>query len=571
MTRLALWVAWSSALALVAVLLGEGWEISTSAGFQAGVLIVGYTAVALSVAYDVLLLVQRPRRGRRLRGVFVDFALLVPVLLFTEQPSLWGLSVFLRQALILSRFVARTSRYRTFVGALQSDPAKVMVLSFALIIVLGGILLTFPRATTDGRGAGVIDALFTSTSATCVTGLSTLNTVADQFADLGRQSFSPFGQLVILMLAQIGGLGIMTISAATVVLAGGRLGLRRAGMMQSLLDEESTATLRAAVRQILVMTFTIEAIGALLLFVRFNAGDVDGGTALWRAVFTSISAFCNAGFSVFGDSLSTFVGDAYVNAVVGGLIIAGGLGFTTIVTLTARRAWRGGPSTAWRRFPLQTRLVVVTSLALTMIGAITWYFFEYEHSLAGLNVHDKVVASFFQSVSLRTAGFNSVDIGEISRVTLIISCVLMFIGASPGSTGGGVKTTTVAVLMMSIRASLRSQANIEVGRRSISPAVVNRAVSIVVIALLVLILGLVLLLVTQPDLPFDQLLFEVVSALGTVGLSMGATPHLDDAGKIIVIVIMFIGRVGPLTVALAVGRRQAASRIRYPEGRVVVG
>lgn len=571
MTRLLRWVAWSSALALVAVLLGEGWEISTSAGFQAGVLAVGYGAVALSVAYDLLLLAQRPRRARDLRAVIVNAALLVPVILFTERPSLWGLSVFLRQAIILGRIVARTRRYRTYVGALQSDPAKVMVLSFVLIIVVGGILLTFPRATTDGQGASVVDALFTSTSATCVTGLATLNTVADQFADVARQSFSPFGQFVILMLAQIGGLGIMTISAATVVLAGGRLGLRRAGMMQSLLDEESTATLRAAVRQILVMTFTIEALGAVLLFLRFDDGDIDGGVALWRAVFTSISAFCNAGFSVFGDSLSSYVGDAYVNAVVGGLIIAGGLGFTTIVTLAARRSWRGGPASAWRRFPLQTRLVVITSLTLIVIGAIAWYFFEYEHSLDGLPVQDKVVASVFQSISLRTAGFNTVDIGEISRVTLIISCVLMFIGASPGSTGGGVKTTTVAVLMMSIRASIRSQANIEVGRRSISPAVVNRAVSIVVIALLVLILGLVLLLVTQPDLPFDQLLFEVVSALGTVGLSMGATPHLDDPGKIIVIVIMFIGRVGPLTIALAVGRRQAAGRIRYPEGRVVVG
>ena len=571
MIGLARWVAWASALALVAVLLGEGWEVSTSATFQAGVQVIGFGAVFLSVAYDVTLLLQRPRRLRTLRGVFVNMALLVPVAAFVGQPSLWALSVFLRQSLILGRLVARTARYRRFVGALQSDPAKVMVLSFAGIILLGGVLLTFPRATTDGAGAGVVDALFTSTSATCVTGLATLNTVADQFADLARQSFSPFGQVVILMLAQIGGLGIMTISAATVVLAGGRLGLRRAGMMQSLLDEESTATLRAAVSQILVMTFTIETIGAILLFFRFNGPDVDGGTALWQAVFTSISAFCNAGFSVFGDSLATYVGDTYLNVVVSGLIIAGGLGFTTIVVLAARRTWRGGPGGAWRRIPLHTRLVVVTSLTLIVLGMVTWFYFEYEHSLAGLSVHDKVVASFFQSVSLRTAGFNTVDIGEISRVTLIISCVLMFIGASPGSTGGGVKTTTVAVLLMSIRASIRSQANIEVGRRSISPAVVNRAVSIVVIALLVLILGLVLLLVTQPELPFEQLLFEVVSALGTVGLSMGATPHLDDVGKIIVIVIMFIGRVGPLTIALAVGRRQAAGRIRYPEGRVVVG
>jgi trk system potassium uptake protein TrkH len=570
-TGLARWVVWTSALALVAVLLGEGWEVSTSAAFEAGMWVVGFGAVLLSVAYDVALLLRRPRRLRELRGVGVDMVLLVPVAVFVGQPSLWGLSVFLRQSLVFGRLVAQTARYRRFVGTLQSNPAKVMVLSFAGIIALGGVLLTFPRATTDGAGAGVVDALFTSTSATCVTGLATLNTVADQFADLARQSFSPFGQVVILMLAQIGGLGIMTISAATVVLAGGRLGLRRAGMMQSLLDEESTATLRAAVRQILVMTFTIETIGAVLLFLRFDGPDVDSGTALWQAVFTSISAFCNAGFSIFGDSLSSYVGDTYLNAVVSGLIIAGGLGFTTIVVLAARRTWRGGPGGAWRRIPLQTRLVVTTSLTLIVLGTVTWFYFEYEDSLAGLSVHDKVVASFFQSVSLRTAGFNTVDIGEISRVTLIISCVLMFIGASPGSTGGGVKTTTVAVLLMSIRASIRSQASIEVGRRSISPVVVNRAVSIVVIALLVLILGLVLLLVTQPELPFDQLLFEVVSALGTVGLSMGATPHLDDVGKIIVIIIMFIGRVGPLTVALAVGRRQAAGRIHYPEGRVVVG
>lgn len=571
MTSLAHWVAWASVVALAAILLGEGWEISTGEAFQTAVLAVGFAAVALSVWYDLRLVWQRSRRLRELKSVVVDMALLVPIIAFVGRPSLWGLSVFLRQSLILSRLIARTERYRSFVGALQADPAKVMVLSFAGIIFLGGVLLTFPRATTDGHGAGIVDAMFTSTSATCVTGLATLNTIADQLADLSRQSFSPFGQVVILMLAQIGGLGIMTISAATVVIAGGRLGLRRTGLMQSLLDEESTATLRAAVRQILVMTFTVEAIGAVMLFVRFDSADIDTGTALWRAVFTSISAFCNAGFSVFGDSLTTFVGDTWVNGVVAGLIIVGGLGFATVVTLTARRTWRAGPVGAWRRLPLHSRLVVVTTLALIGFGTVSWFFFEYDHSLAGLSVHDKVVASFFQSVSLRTAGFNTVDVGTISRVTLIFSCILMFIGASPGSTGGGVKTTTFAVLLMSIRASIRSQANIEVGRRSISHAVVNRAVSIVVIALLVAVLGLVLLLITQPDLPFDQLLFEVVSALGTVGLSMGATPHLDDVGKFIIIVVMFIGRVGPLTIALAVGSRQTAGRIRYPEGRVIVG
>ena len=570
MMRLTPLVATTSAVSLLTILLGEGWEIGRGPAAQIAIYALGFLAVLLSLGLTVREF-ERPRRLREFRSLLAEVLLLVPVVAFVGRPSLWGLVVFVRQSWVLTRLLARTTRYQRLMTALLADPAKVMVFSFALVIFVGAVLLTFPRATTDGQGAAFIDALFTSTSATCVTGLATLNTVADAFANPELQSFSAFGQAVILVLAQIGGLGIMTISTATIVLAGGRLGLRGTGLMQSLIDEESTAALRSAVRQILVMTFTIELAGAAMLFIRFDDGGVETSTALWRATFISISAFCNAGFSVFGDSLSSFVGDPWINLTVAGLITLGGLGFSTIVALTARRTWRTGPVAGWRRLPLHPRIVVVMSLALTTLGGVAWYFFDYDHSLKALTVDDKVLASFFQSVSLRTAGFNTVDISAISRATLLIAVALMFIGASPGSTGGGVKTTTIAVLLMSIRASLRNQSSLEVGRRTISPAVVNRAVSIVAITLLVIVLGLVLLVATQPHLPFDRLLFEAVSAIGTVGLSMNTTPLLDDVGKSIVIVLMFIGRVGPLTIALAVGRRQAVDRVRYPEGRVIVG
>jgi trk system potassium uptake protein TrkH len=565
------WVGWTSGLTLAALLAKEGYELIAQPTAEGIIVVFAIVAVALSVIRDGLHIKQSKEPIRVLRGVFVELALLVPIVLTWGRPDIWALMVFIRQSIVLVKLAARTARYRRFMERIQATPAKTLVLSFLLVIVAGSLLLTFPRATTDGRGAAAIDAIFTSTSATCVTGLSTLNTVEDEHEDKSRRTFTRFGQFVILILIQIGGLGIMTLSAATVMFAGRRLDMRKRAMMQSIMDEGSAAALRKTIRDILLMTFIIEGVGAIFLIGRFLTLDYPLGEAIWIGTFHSVSAFCNAGFSLFGDSLASFKGDVVINLVHAILIMLGGVGFVVITALFAGNTWKRGVSSGWRRLSLQIRLVVGVSVALVVAGTIFYFFLEYDHSLKGLSVGEKLIASFFQSVSFRTAGFNTVDMGVMSRAMILVACVLMFIGASPGSTGGGVKTTTISVLFMSIRASLLGRRDVEIGKHSINPEVVTRAISIVAIAFSCLLLGVILLVVTQPHIPFESLIFEAVSALGTVGLTLGATSELNSVGKGIILVLMFVGRLGPLTVALAVGERRKSHGFRYSEERVIVG
>lgn len=562
--------AWTSGLALVGLLGQEGYELVSSPALAAAIVAVAWVAVVTSVV-RLAGVAFRARWGRPVWArLALQGVLLIPVVLLWQRPSAWALWVFLRQAAVLLEMTAHSARYQRYADSLQRRPANILVLSFALIIAAGSVPLTFPRATTDGQGASVVDAVFTATSATCVTGLATLNTVEDRFEDHSRGTFTPFGQFVILLLIQVGGLGIMTLSAATVVLAGRRLTLKSHALMQSLMDETSAAALKRAFRDILGMTLVIEAVGAVILFFRFREVTHDTLQAAWQGAFHSVSAFCNAGFSLYGDSLASFRGDATVNLTHAGLIVLGGLGFT-VITALARAARRQPGGGGWKKLPLQVRMVTTVTLGLIVAGTILYFFLEYDHSLKGLPLGQKLLASFFQSVTLRTAGFNTVDMSSLSRAMLLVAALFMFVGASPSSTGGGIKTTTLGVLFMSVRASLLGRPTVEVGRRTIPQEVVTRAIAIVSIASAVLVAGLTLLVVTEPTIPLDRLLFEAVSALGTVGLSMNVTPELSTAGRVIIIALMFIGRVGPLTIALAVGQRDQSRAFRYPEARLVVG
>ena len=461
-----------SALALLLLLLKEGYELIVDPTHVAITLSGIGVVVVFTVVFDIIA-ARRAASVRELRGLIPQTVLLLPIVLVAPDTALWGLCVFLRQGIIVVTALSRTRRFRRYMEQLQAHPAKVLVLSFFLVIAVGALVLTFPRATTDGMGADPIDAIFTSTSATCVTGLATLNTVEDQHEDKERQTFTPFGQFVILILIQIGGLGIMTLSAATVMIAGRRLALKSRALMQSLLDENSAQALRKTMKDIVVMTFMIEGIGALVLTLRFWALDIEFSQALWLGIFHSISAFCNAGFSLFGDSLMAYKGDWVINLTHMLLISLGGLGFAVVTALAASRTWKDGVVIGWNRLALQIRLVLMVSLTLMVSGTILYFFLEYDHSLAGLEVGEKLLASFFQSVSFRTAGFNTVDVGEMSRAMLIVACLFMFIGASPGSTGGGIKTSTVAVLFVSIRASITGRSDVELGRHTVNSKVVT--------------------------------------------------------------------------------------------------
>ncbi len=563
----------ASVLAMALVVLVVGYETFDSPLASSLAVATWFAAVGISALYQGVLVNRAVRRFEALRSVAVDIALLAVIIAvaLAWRRNLLGLAVFVRQAVVLTRIYLATQAGQAQLIRLLAQPAKLLAVSFLSVIFLGTVFLTFPRSTTDGRGAGITDAIFTSTSATCVTGLAVLNTNSDALSDASRQSFSGFGQVVLLVLVQVGGLGIMTLSAAVVLLLGRQLGMRSEMLLQEVMEESSRRDLERSIRFIVTMTFVVEACGALILYFRFLPVVDDAGTAAAYAIFTSVSAYCNAGFALWSDSLTGVMTDHVVMWTIMGLITIGGLGFVVISALVERDNFSQHPGVTWRRWSVHVRLVLIMSFGLTFGGAIVYYYLEFHHSLAGLSRADRAMAALFQSVTLRTAGFNTTDFGSISRVGLVFMLVLMFIGGSSGSTAGGVKTSTVAVVVLSVRAMLLGRDDVEVGGRTIPKTVVYKAISILVIFAGLFMLGFLALLATEPDKSFEALLFETMSAMATVGVSTGITPALSTAGKLVVTFLMFVGRIGPLTLALAVGEASERTALRYPEGKIMVG
>lgn len=459
------------------------------------------------------------------------------------------------EAGVLGVIVGRGPIFADLLQSFYNRPALLILSTFAGIAFAGALVLTFPAAAAGGGSIAFLDALFTSMSATCVTGLIVLDTPV---------AFSSFGHAVILLLIQLGGLGIMVLSTFAAVLLGGRLALRGEQALEEVLDLASPGSAYELTRFIVVATLMIEAAGAVALALGFHYGyGIAPLEAIWRGVFHSISAFCNAGFALWSDSLIPFQRDALVQAIHGGLITLGGLGFPVLLALWLRA--RGSQ----RRLPLQARVVLLVSLGLVLVGTLLFALAEWDASLRGLGTVDKLSNALFQSVSLRTAGFNSVDFTALERSTILMMIVWMFIGASPGSTGGGIKTTTLAVVLAAIPALIRNKARAQVLRRTIPHDVVYRAATIMTLATLVAVLVTFILLASH-SMTFERAAFEVVSALATVGLSIGATAELNALGKWLIIVTMFIGRVGPTSLALALGTPRGG-HVNYPEAKIMVG
>lgn len=447
----------------------------------------------------------------------------------------------------------------------EFHPAQVLVASFAFAILAGTVLLKLP-AVVNGEALSLVDALFTATSAVCVTGLIVVDTAT---------KFTGAGHVIILFLIQVGGLGIMTFSVIFVVMAGKRISFRERIMIQDSFAHAPVKDLRSLVTSIVMMTFIMEAVGALLLFVCWYK-DFPLGTALFTSLFHAVSAFCNAGFSLFPDSLMRYREHAGVNLTVASLIIVGGLGF--LVVMDVRRFILKGDGER-KTLSLHSRIVLVTSLLLIIIGMALFFLIERDNVLKGSGMGTAIMASFFQSVTARTAGFNTIDIGLLTPEVLFLIILLMFIGASPGSTGGGVKTTTIGVLAALVRSRYAGREEVSIFKRTIPKDVVARALSILVSSVIVVILFVMILLIAEKgglDVlerreRFIEILFEAVSAFGTVGLSTGVTPTLSDTGKLAVAALMFIGRLGPLTIALAIGKKFAEGKFRYSEERVMTG
>jgi trk system potassium uptake protein TrkH len=427
--------------------------------------------------------------------------------------------------------------------------------------------LSLPAARRGGE-LSLLDALFTATSATCVTGLTVVDT---------GSRFSPVGQAIILFLVQAGGLGLMTYAVFVAVLLGRRISFTDRMVIQDSLHHTPAAGLRRLVRHIVFFTLTTELVGAAALWLRFRR-DFPSGEALWQSAFHAVSAFCNAGFSLLPDSLMRYRGDLHVNAVVSALVLVGGLGFLVGMELReqGRRRLAGGSAP---RLSLHSRLVLLVSAVLLSGGTGAFLVLEWGNLLRDLSLGEKLLAAWFQSMTPRTAGFNTVDFARASSDTLFATIFLMFIGASPGSTGGGIKTTTLGLLVALLVARWRGRGRAILFHRSIPHAVMDRALLLSLLAWALVSGALMLLLVFEgrgvphgEDQPsFIALTFEAVSAFATVGLSTGITPSLSPAGKLVLIVLMFVGRVGPLTLVLAVGRREERGRFRYAEENVMVG
>ena len=431
----------------------------------------------------------------------------------------------------------------------------------------GTVLLSLPVAQA-GEPVSLLDALFTSTSAVCVTGLTVVDT---------GTRFSPFGQAVVLALIQVGGLGLMTFAVFVGVVLGRKVAFTDRMVIQDSMHHTPTAGVRRLVRYVLAFTLAVEAAGAALLWVRFR-GQFPAGEAVWQSVFHSVSAFCNAGFGLLPDNLVRYRGDLLVNLAITGLIVVGGLGFLVNMELwdLVRARLRGG------RAPLLTlhaRLALVVTAALLGVGTVAFLLLEWDNVLRGLPLGERLLASWFQSVTPRTAGFNTIDYGQVSSDTLFFTIFLMFVGASPGSTGGGIKTTTFGLLVALVVARWRGRGRATLFHRTIPHAVMDRALTIALLAWALVSLAVGLLVFTEThgrpfavaEPRFLALMFEAVSAFGTVGLSTGITPSLSASGKLVLVALMFVGRVGPLTLVLAVGPRQERGRFRYAEENVMVG
>ncbi|MGA7145236.1 MAG: TrkH family potassium uptake protein [Desulfobacterales bacterium] len=448
--------------------------------------------------------------------------------------------------------------------AIVRSPARTAIVAFALLIFTGTFLLMLPAAST-GKPVGCIDALFTSTSAVCVTGLTVVDT--------GR-TYSLFGQSIIMILIQIGGLGIMTMSTLFIMLAGKRPGLAGQIVVQDAFTHSRERHISSILKDVFLFTGVIEGVGILIMFFVFLPEN-SVQRAFFLSVFHSISAFCNAGFSVFSDSFVKYRENVALNLVICFLIISGGIGFLVLSEIKRKFLVK---HRALSRLSLHSKIVLSTTLFLILSGMVLILGMEWSNTLAPLSLPGRFLAAFFQSVTARTAGFNTLPIGNMANQTLFLITLLMFIGASPGSCGGGIKTTSFATLAVLGLSRFQGQDRPLLFNRTISATSVGKAVSVVILSAMVICLGIMLLLITeigqvshtQSRGRFLELFFEVVSAFGTVGLSTGITGLLSEIGKVILSMVMFVGRLGPLVVGVAVSR-DTATRYFYAEESIMVG
>lgn len=438
---------------------------------------------------------------------------------------------------------------------LETNPPAVLTLGFFLIITFGSILLFLPFSSKNLNFTNFLDCVFISTSSVCVTGLSTINITNE---------FNTFGKVIIMFLIQMGGLGFMTMATMVAMILGEKITLKDRLVIQEQMGTTKLTGMVRLIRYVIFSTFIIEGLGAILL--SFTFVPKYGLKGIFYSVFHSISAFCNAGFDILGDnSLQSFNTNSYLLLVISTLIILGGLGFNVYIDINNFKF-------NFKKYSLHTKIVLVMTLGLLIFGTISFFVLEHfnENTIKNFGLLDKITNSFFQSVTTRTAGFASIDQSSLTESSTILSIFLMFIGGSPASTAGGIKTTTIFLLIVTTISFIQNNDEIEVFKKRISFSLVKRAIGIFVISLL-LVNTVVFVLTLIEDYRFIDLLFETVSAFATVGLTKDLTPYLKDITKMFIIIMMFIGRVGPLTIIFSFYKKVNKKKFKYSNGNVIVG
>lgn len=435
---------------------------------------------------------------------------------------------------------------------------RFIALGFLCMIIIGTLLLMTPFASRDGQMTDFLSALFTATSASCVTGLVVVDTY---------QHWSLFGQLVILILIQIGGLGFVTIGIYFSIFFRRNVGLKARGLMQESVNALQIGGMVKLVKKIIKGTFIFEGVGALLLMIRFipQLGLANG---IYYGIFHAISAFCNAGFDLMGrfeeySSLVSYRDDILVNVVIMSLIVIGGIGFIVWSDLSVN-------GFHFKKYALHTKIVLISTAVLIFGGAILFYLFERENQLAGVGTTGSILASLFASITPRTAGFNTIDIGQMKESSKLLTTVLMFIGGSPGSTAGGIKTTTIVVMLLYVNANLSNAKGCDIFGRRLADDTVKKAGTVFMINLTLAVMASILVLAVQ-GLSMPDVLLEVFSAIGTVGMSTGITRDLNTASRILIIFMMYAGRIGSMTFALSFTQRKVSTPVQLPLGKITVG
>ncbi len=434
-----------------------------------------------------------------------------------------------------------------------------LVFGFFNIIALGTLLLMLPISSRSGQMTPFIDALFTAVSATCVTGLVVMDTFTQ---------WNLFGQMIILFMIQVGGLGFITIGVLFSLILRRRIGLKTRGFLQESVNTLKIGGIIKLTKKILKGTLFFEGIGTIILGIRFSIQFENIGKGMYFGLFHSVSAFCNAGFDLMGgtgeySSLTSYVSDPIVNIVIMALIVSGGIGFIVWNDLTEHKF-------DFKRYALHTKIVLVTTVVLITVPSVLFYFVEYNNTMQGMNVGERILASLFSSVTARTAGFNTIDTGSLRGSSKLLTMVLMFIGGSPGSTAGGIKTTTFFILAAGLLTSMSKNASRGIFQRRLSKDAIGKASMVFTLNLTIVIIACFFMLLFD-KVNIESILFETVSAMGTVGMSTGITRHLNILSKATLVMVMFCGRVGSLSFALSFMQKKKVAPVYYPEEKISIG